>query len=339
MTSLMYAFCISLATVPLPFVGLKLFFPFAILIALTQFKKIPLQRLLVGLVIIFLLTSLSFLFKNEPGKVLIILYCSLSVSLVLFDFTIKTLDWVRVANFHIFAFLVSLISIFLLDFDIVAKFIYGESRHLTGAFEMIRFRGSGVYQEPSTYAYHLLAIVLLIQILEPEEYFYTKLYILFFSLLSFSAAAAVSLIFIGYLMIKSPIKFKLKIAIFTVLIPVVAYVGYIVIEFMLYKINVYAQSGFTDVTRFQAVNLYIETLPLLGLSEIELKQFVVFDLGPLFSSIIMFGVVGLFVVFLFIYSCFKQPLFSTLVVTKIPLTDPLLWMVVKQILTKSDRLK
>jgi len=332
MRSFIYAMSISLATIPIPFIGLKLFFPFAILLALINHRRFSLSRLLISLVILTLLSSMCFAFKNEPSKILIVVYCAISVSFILFDFKIKAKDWIRVGYFQIVFFVLSIISILLLDTDIIAQFIYGESRHSTGAFSLVKFRGSGLYQEPSTFAYHLIGIAFALHMISDKDYFYSKITLLFFSLLSFSAAAAVSLVFLSYLAIKSPLKFKIKIAILVFISPAFIWIGYIVVEFLLYKINVYSQMDLSMVTRFHAVNLFYEQLPIFGLDEATLKNNVVFDLGPLFSSVLIFGVFAIPVGGLLVYCCIKKTMFLCLIVTKIPLTDPLLWFLANKII-------
>ena len=332
MLSFTYAMTISLATIPIPFIGLKLFFPLAILLALINHRRFSLVRLLISLIILTSLSIMCVAFKNEPSKVLIVVYCAISVSFILFDFKIKAKDWIRVGYFQIVFFVLSIISILVLDTDLIAQFIYGESRHSTGAFSLVKFRGSGLYQEPSTFAYHLIGIAFALHLISTKDVFYSKITLLFFSLLSFSAAAVVSLVFLSYLAIKSPLKFKVKLAILVFISPAFVWIGYIVVEFLLYKINVYSQMDLSMVTRFQAVNLFYEQLPIFGLDEETLKNNVVFDLGPIFSSILIFGVLAIPVGMLLTFCCFKSPMFLCLIVTKIPLTDPLLWFLANKII-------
>ncbi|WP_372766132.1 hypothetical protein [Pseudoalteromonas sp.] len=340
MTSYLYAFSISLATVPIPFLGLKLFFPIALFVALVSTHSYDLYKIIKTLSVILLLSIAAFIYKDDPFKILIIVYCALSISFLLFDFDIHEKHWLSVAYLLIIFFILSIISIQFLGYDIIAKLIYGESRHEIGAFELISFRGSGVYQEPSTYAYHLIAIVCLLHIANSKDYFSQKCIILIFALLSFSAAAAVALLMLAYLLVYAPIRFNLKLSLLLLLSPAVFYLGYIVITFLQYKVGHYATTGFAEVTRFQAISLFSETTPALGLSAEQLSNLVIFDMGPLISSVLIFGLLAVPVVFVLLFCCVKNPPSFCLLLTKIPLTDPLLWCVVNRIFkqNKADKL-
>lgn len=335
MTSYIYALSICLATVPIPFLGLKLFFPLALFIALVTTQKYELSRVVITLSVILLMSIAAFIYKDDPFKMLIIVYCALSISFLLFDFDVKEKHWLSVAYMLIAFFTLSILSIQFLGYDIIAKLIYGESRHEIGAFKLISFRGSGVYQEPSTYAYHLIAIVCLLHLANPKSYFVQKCLILVFALLSFSAAAAVALLFLAYLLFYAPIKFNTKLWLLALLSPVIIYLGYIVITFLQYKLDHYTTTGFSEVTRFQAISLFSSTTPLLGLSAEQLSNLVIFDMGPLISSVLIFGALAIPVVFILVLCCIKNPPSFCLLLTKIPLTDPLLWCVVTRIFKKS----
>ncbi len=323
------AFCISVATVPFPFIGIKIFFPLAIIIAALATTHISLKSLLIVVSTIAYMTLASFLLSDSPSKVLIITYCAISLSLVILNFKIESHHWCYIGYIHLIAFSLSIITILVLGYDLLAMSIYGESRHLTGAFKAVSFRGSGLFQEPSTFSYHMLAITLLLHSSAPAENTLSKFVFLIFSLLSFSAAGAVSLIFIIYLTFSPAISRKVKYIITGVLAPIICYIGYIVIDFLFYKIDVYTKLGFSKVTRFEAVTTYFTEFPLLGLSAEALSQYVVYDLGPFVSSILVFGILSTPLLLLLIYSLIKQPLNGCLVLTKIPITDPILWLVIK----------
>ncbi|AIY66939.1 hypothetical protein [Pseudoalteromonas piratica] len=331
MTSYLYALSISLATVPIPFIGLKLFFPFALLLALVSTQTYDVYKIINTLAVALLLSICAFIYKDDPVKILIIVYCALSISFLLFDFDVHEKHWLSVAYLLIVFFILSILSIQFLGYDIIAKIIYGESRHEIGAFELISFRGSGVYQEPSTYAYHLIAIVCLLHLANSKDFFLQKCIILIFALLSFSAAAAVALLMLAYLLIYAPIRFNLKLSLLLLLSPAIVYLGYIVVTFLQYKVGHYATTGFDEVTRFQAISLFSATTPILGLTAEQLNNLVIFDMGPLISSVLIFGLLAIPVVFVLLFCCIKNPPSFCLLLTKIPLTDPLLWCVVNRI--------
>lgn len=337
MTGRLIALGISLATVPFPMIGLKLFFPITILLALLVNKQMKKTHIFLFISILVYILILILIFEDASNKHIIIINLFASLSIFFISFNISMKDWIYVGFFHSFFFIISMISLYTLNADIIVEFLYGESRHAIGAFSQISFRPSGLYQEPSTFSYHLLVFSLIIHFVDPEKYYKEKVVFLIISMLSFSVAGLISALILFYLIISRIKSLKTVLGLLIIIVPVMSYIVNILIEFLFYKYNVYISRGFEETTRFEPIYQLLNNPSIYGLSPEILQSLVLFDLGPIASSILIFGVFSLPLLLILIYATIKKPLILGLFLTKIALTNPLLWYTIKVALTKKTK--
>lgn len=224
--------------------------------------------------------------------------------------------------FHLFSF----VSILYYGYDLIPQYLYGESRHLVGVNTLIKIRPSGLYPEPSTLAINYIAISIIL-FLRKENYKYKNVLIslsILFSILTFSVISIVSV-----LILVSNYRHYFKSFFYKFIIA--GGLSYFLYNFMtlfvLPKIGLYSDRGLDSYKRFELFYVMSENI---GFKPVNFtKSGVALDNGPITYLILFCGVYAIPMIF-YILKKSKNNLDVILILfTKISLTYPLLWLILK----------
>ncbi len=302
-----------------PLFGSKFIIPILLIIFSIPTLKYLNSKFFLRVLLFFALIFFSRLFlATEFDPTLFYILMAIILSANKFNLESKNL---RIILFILFVFhLISFLSLYQFDVDIIPNYIYGESRHLVQSNTLVDFRPSGIFQEPSTFAVHYLIIAILLMNISAEK---NKKYIIFSIILSLLTFSVISLLFTIVL-----IPFFKKIRyIFLLFIPIIFFMYEFVNQFAYNKVNSYFDMGLENYSRFELLFEYINNFTYYGFSE-DFSNYVSYDLGPVVFLFIYAGIFSFPLIIYLLLKAYKNINLFILILTKISVVNPLFWIVI-----------
>ena len=246
-------------------------------------------------------------------------------------------DWsfVPTLSLNVGAALASLLTLHFTGNDFISSTIYGESRHGIHVNSFLDFRISGLYQEPSTMAIQMLLMSVWASNAHPKKNWVP----LGFSILAMASFSSVTII----AMLKIAMDQKrvllsnagLKAA------ALAALVGYWFLPtfyyFFMDKVQVYSA---LDIDSIRRLELIFVTSNLIKIGEFDfllghtvelLQNYVVYDLGIILATPMIFGLLGLLMLIVFLKGMRWNLINVILVIaTKAAIINPLLWVATRK---------
>jgi len=312
--------------VGLPIFGSKLYlYLLLLLLCIPQLRNIRIKEYVFMFYILILpmLICEMFIFQKVP-VVAITIFCSIIIGYSIREIKIKSI--IVVLTVLIASQIFSFYSIINFGYDLVPKYLFGESRHLVGFNDLIKYRPSGIYLEPSTLAVYYIAI-LIILFLSKEKHKYKNVLIIIttiFSILTFSVISLVSLLilaiyykrFIGNFIYKTIIVISISLFTYS-----------FVMSFVIGKVNLYMEEGFDSYSRFQLVYKMFDNIGFVPENLVELG--VSLDNGPIIFLLLFCGVYSIPMIFFIIKKSKNNKGLLLLLATKISITYPLIWVILR----------
>lgn len=226
-------------------------------------------------------------------------------------------------SFHAFSFY----SLLTFGVDLIPEFLYEGSRHLVGVNDLIKFRPSGIFLEPSTFAINYIALTILF-LKNKEQSGNKNIYLLtsvVFSLLTFSVISVISLLILIYYHKMFFNSFLVKLSVFII----IGYLSYMfLISFVVPKINLYFVEGLENYARFELFFRMIEEFSLSPVNYVN--QGVALDNGPIIYLLLFCGVYAIPLAIYMLIKSLKDFKIFLLILTKISVTYPLIWLILKK---------
>lgn len=294
-----------------------------LLLFIPEFIKFRFKKFLLLFYVLILppLICELFIYQQFPFVSLSIFF-SLLIGHSVQEIKIKSI--IVILTFLILFQLFSFYSLINYGYDLVPNYLYGESRHLVGVNDLIQFRPSGIYMEPSTLSIYYTGILIII-FLNKEKFKYKNVLIIIaalFSVLTFSIISLVSLllILINYRRFVTNFLYRLFLAIISSL-----FVYNFVTYFVIGKISLYNEKGLDNYSRFELVYKMIDNIGLFPNNLTELG--VSLDNGPIIYLLLFCGVYSIPIILYILKKSRNNSGLLLLLITKISITYPLFWVI------------
>lgn len=226
---------------------------------------------------------------------------------------------------------ISLLSLSQFGYDILPNIFWGESRHWVHANEFVSFRVSGLYQEPSTFAVHMLLMAMWADQVHRRR----PLISLAFALLAAASFSSISIIAAIKILLSARRILGKQPGIF-ILPLILTVIAFLMRDFYLFfseKLFIYSERGWQAASRFEALFFTLDKIAMnefnffLGHTTEVLHAFVIYDLGLVLSTLMIMGMPGLFVIAVFLVRFnFSLLGIAVIVITKVTIGNPLLWV-------------
>ncbi len=232
---------------------------------------------------------------------------------------------------HAGAVATSALTLIAFGYDLIPQLIYGESRHAVHDNVFLKFRVSGLYQEPSTLGLHMLLLSLWADQTHPRQRFVSMTFA-GIALLTFS-----SITILAAFKIVMDLRKVLRSKFSLLLLPVVLVGGVVALRsfylFFVEKVSLYAGQGLETAKRFEALFFTWDQIAFDEFNFFQghdtdiIQKFVVYDLGPLLSTLLILGFPGALLVTAFLVRMrFSLVNIAIVLATKATLNNPLLWI-------------
>jgi hypothetical protein len=325
-----------MSTIPLPGTGFRPFmFLAAILAIFARRKNIKPRDILCQYVLIVSAVLLAFI-SGKKSVYMLIAASGWIIALLLANK--QSIKLTATMWFHLVTFALSWISLTIVGEDLVSLFFNVESRHAVHYTSFISYRASGVFSEPSTFGANMLLLSFAASDdrTSKQSVMSTQNVFTFLSILSVSSVSILAIIILvkkyaGY--VASPKRIMPLIAICTV----VAYPAYLASRFMIDKTRLYSTVDIYDIKRINIMT-EIGSLTWAGLPDNIIESYVIYDLGPLVSPVLMVGIFSFPVVIYLLRSVIAKNEFIVIALTKISITNPLLWVVIQKLCQQKQTL-
>ena len=321
---------VSLFVVPLPGVGVRAI-PIFLIFWLLSDPKVRVRERDVMVFSIFALLGCT-LMLAQPDKAVFVISLLLAILINQLLLSIPR-HWSLVPTLwlHIIAALMSLATLLVYGSDLIPSLLYGESRHGIQADASLSFRISGVYQEPSTFGLHMLLLSIWADHTDPHRRWVGSLFAVL-ALLTFS-----SITILAALQIVLQLRKSMSSRAWILLVPLVLVTGgtimLIFYRFFAQKILLYQSMGWETVKRFEALFFTIREIDagrynfFLGHPAEVIQQFVIYDLGPIISTLLILGFGGVVTIIIFLARMrFTLLNIAVIAATKATINSPLLWI-------------
>ena len=234
--------------------------------------------------------------------------------------------------FHILVVSSSFLSLYYFGYDYLPQLIYQESRHAVHFNEIVSYRVSGIYREPSNLGLSMLFLAMWGHQMKQTRFIrFQCLCFLAIAILTYSSVSLLALVYLVYFYRKALLSSEtLRISIF--LVPVLVIISIPVVSFFIDKFTLYQNQGLENATRFLILSSGLQLADnfsfIFGIVPSVLSDYVVYDLGPLISTLLVFGLCGLIPLIYFIKNAGFSIQLIILALTKVTLSNLLVWFVI-----------
>ena len=319
---------------PIPGVGARAI-PLLLILLLVSDPRARLKKN--EFVIFIILSSLAFfLMLMQPEKIVFISSILLAI-LVNHLFTVIPREWSLIPTLwiHVTAAAISLASLTTSGSDFFPNFLYGESRHGIHINPYLNFRISGIYQEPSNFGLYMLLLSIWADHAHPKSRWVGMAFSII-SLLTFSSVTILAAIKILY-EVRGSLRSRTMMLLLPILMLGFGFILNIFYQFFSGKFVLYQAQGLEYSRRFEILTFTLDEIKLnrfsflSGHSATVLEGYVVYDLGPLISTILILGFAGLIIAIFFIARMRPNLLnLAIVLVTKATINNPLLWIATRR---------
>ena len=206
-------------------------------------------------------------------------------------------------------------------------YLYGENRHLVGVNELIKFRPSGLFLEPSTFSINYSALTVLL-LFNNEKNRFKRLYLIlsvFFAILTFSVISVISFIILLVYFKRFINKYIYR---GLVLLSSSIFIFFFVTEFVVPKLSLYFNSGLENYTRVELIYRAFENFSLKPINYVS--EGVSLDNGPIIFLFLLAGVYSIPLIIYLLKKSLKDFKIFLLIFSKISITYPLIWVIMNK---------